>query len=135
MPPFSAEMTSMVLVSQVDGVPGETQQLHGAEADAQVVAQLDEADQVGLGSLQDGPGFGHGRRTDVYPLRACLMILAGCVAGLRMKHREAGDRNAIDWRKNSVNRYRPYRMICPEHENTPCFGSVVPRCRAVGAGF
>ena len=119
----------------VDGVPGETQQLHGAGADAQVVAPLDEAHQVGLGDLQDGPGFDHGRRADVYPLRACSMTFADCAAGPGMKHREAGDRNAIDWRKNRVNRYRRYRMICPEHENTPCFGSVLPRCRAVGAGF
>ena len=52
----------MVLVSQLTASQGETQQLHGAGADAQVVAQLDEAHQVGLGSLQDGPGFGHGRR-------------------------------------------------------------------------
>ena len=47
------------------------------------------------------------------------MTFADCAAGPGMKHREAGDRNTIDWRKNRVNRYRPYGMICPEHEKHP----------------
>lgn len=70
----------------VDRVPGEAEQLHGAGADAQVVAQLDEAHEVGLGVFQYGPGFGHGRGADVDPLGPGLFEIA---------HRVVGDQGRI----------------------------------------
>ena len=65
----------------VDRIPREAQQLDGAGPDAQVVAQLDEAHEVGLGVLQDGAGFGHGRGADVDALGFGLFEIADRVVG------------------------------------------------------